>query len=173
MVENELAFTRGSLSQTQMATRTSDKILFWCKRSITTSLEIQEWNDGAEFWALQKLPPLLSANQELRKQTHFHFSQTLSHTILFSLTHTTIFSCINNCTLTYTTILSNTTILSHIHYYSPSHTLLFSLTFTTILSQKPNYTLSHTLLYSLTYTTILSHIHYYSLTYTTIPSNIL
>ena len=90
------------------------------------------WKFQSEMILNFELTPLLSANQELRNQTDFHFIQTLSHTLLYSLTHTTIFSCINNYTL--------------------SHTLLYSLTYTTILSQIPNYILSHTLLYS--------HIHY-------------
>ena len=61
--------------------------------------------------------------------------------------------------------LTHTIILSHIHYYTLSHTLLLSLTYTTILSYIHYYTLSHTLLFSLTYTTILSHIHDYTLSY--------
>ena len=106
----------------------------------------------AQYFERQKLPPLLSANQELRNQTHFRFSQTLSYRLLYSLTHNTI--------------------LSHTHYYTLSHTLLFSLTYTTILSHIPNYTLTHTLLYSFPYPTILSHIHYYNLSHTTILSPI-
>ena len=92
------------------------------------------------YFEREQLPPLLSANQELRNQTHFRFIQTLTHTTILShkqyhsLTHTTIFSCINNYTL--------------------SHT---------ILSYIPNYILSPTLLYSLIYNTILSHTRLYSL----------
>ena len=59
---------------------------------------------------------------------------------------------------------SNIHIQTHnIHYYSLSHTLLFSLTYPNILSHIHCYTLSHTLLYSLTYTTILSHTRLYTL----------
>ena len=110
---------------------------------------------------------------ELRTQTHFRFSLSLTHYYillhkqLYSLTHT-------HYSLTYTSILS------HIHYYTLSHTLLYSLTYThysltytSILSHVHYYALSRTLLYSLThthysltYTSILSHIHYYTLSHT-------
>ena len=35
----------------------------------------------AQYIERQKLPPLLSANQELRNQTHFRFTQTHSQTL--------------------------------------------------------------------------------------------
>ena len=52
-------------------------------------------------------------------------------------------------------------------YEGPSGTeFILGLTHTIILSHIHYYTLSHTLIYSLTYTTILSHIHYYTLSHT-------
>ena len=158
-----MAVTRGSLSPTQATTRTSDQIFFGCERSITTFGKFQS-EIKAQYFERQKLPHLLSANRELRNQTHFRFSQTLSHILLYSLTHNTILSHKQHY------ILLQKQLYSHIHYYTLSHTLVFSVTYTTILSHIPNYTLSHTLLYRLTYTSILSHIHYCTLTYPTICS---
>ena len=91
-----------------------------------------------QYFECQKLTPLLSTNQELRKQTHFRFSQTLSHNTIFC----------------------------HTDYFILLHKQLYSLTYTTILPHIPNYSLSHTLLYSLTYPTIVSHIQYYTLSHT-------
>ena len=81
MVENELVVTTGSLSQTKATMQTSDQNRLKFPSEMT-----------AQYFEHQKLPPLLSANQELRHQTHFRFSQTLSHTLQYSFTHNTILS---------------------------------------------------------------------------------
>ena len=92
------------------------------------------------YFEREQLPPLLSANQELRNQTHFRFIQTLTHT----------------------TILSQTISFSHTHYYILLHKQLYSLTHYSLLHTQL-YTLSHTTIfshiqyYTLTYTTIQSH----------------
>jgi hypothetical protein len=99
----------------------------------------------------QKLPSLLSANQEPRNQTHPCFSQTLSHTLLYSLTHNTI--------------------LSHTHFYIILQKQLYSLTHTTIRFPTYYNILSHGLLYSLTYPTICSLTHYYTLSHTLLYSH--
>ena len=165
MVENELAVTRGSLSQTQATTQTSEQIFFWCERSITESLEIPEWNDSAAFWAPEATASSVSqSGTEESNSLPFCSNSLPFHSN--SLTHSAIVSCINIYTLSHTLLysLKHTTILSHIHYYTLLHTLLFTLSHT-IFSCINNYTLPHTLLYSHTYTTILSHIHFYTLLY--------
>ena len=158
MVENELAVTRGSLSQTQATTQTSVQIFFlvWNQHNRIVGDSRVKWQFSTLSSRSHRLfcQPIRNWGIKLTsvsfKRSHTHY-YNLSHTILFSLTHTTIFSCINNYTL------SHTTILSHKHYYILLHKQLYSLTYTTILSHIHCYTLSHTLLYSLTYTTIHSH----------------
>ena len=86
-----------------------------CERSITTSLEIQEWNDSTVCWAPEATAS--SVSQSGTEESNSLPVQSNSHTY--------------------------TTLLSHIHYYTLSHTLLFSLTYTTILSHIHDYTLSY------------------------------
>ena len=121
------------------------------RTQLTTSLEIREWNDSAVFWAPEATAS--SVSQSGTEESNSLPVPSNSHT------HTTLLSHIHYYTLSHTLLfsLTYTTILSHIPNYTLSHTLLFSLIYTTLLSHIPNYTLSHTLLYSLSYTTIHSH----------------
>ena len=128
MVENELR-SQEEASLKLATTQTGNQFSFGANAAQRHRWRFKS-EMTAQYFERQMLPPLLSANQELRNQTHFRFIQTHSHTHyytllyehMYSLTHTSILSCINIYTL------------SHTHYYTLSHKLLYSLTYTTIHS---------------------------------------